>query len=72
MVAGTAQQIAEHMLHWVDAGAADGFNIMPAYFPAGFEEFTRHVVPLLQERGRFRRDYSGSTLREHLGLTLPV
>lgn len=72
VVAGTAEEVAAHMLHWVDAGAADGFNIMPAYFPGGFEEFTRGVVPILQERGRFRRDYQGSTLRAHLGLTDPV
>lgn len=68
VVAGTAEQIADHMQHWVDAGAADGFNIMPAYFPGGFEEFTQQVVPILQERGQFRHDYSGTTLREHLGL----
>jgi len=72
VVAGTAEEVAEHMLHWVDAGAADGFNIMPAYFPGGFEEFTRGVVPILQQRGRFRREYQGSTLRAHLGLHDPV
>ena len=72
VVAGTAEDIAGHMLHWVDAGAADGFNIMPAWFPGGFEEFTRGVVPILQERGRFRRDYQGSTLRAHLGLADPL
>lgn len=72
VVAGTAEEVAEHMLRWVDAGAADGFNIMPAYFPGGFEEFARGVVPILQERGRFRREYRGSTLRAHLGLNDPV
>ena len=59
------------MQHWVEAGAADGFNIMPAYFPSGFEEFTRQVVPILQARGLFRKDYEGHTLREHLGLSQP-
>lgn len=72
VVAGTAEEVAGHMLHWVDSGAADGFNIMPAWFPGGFEEFTRGVVPVLQERGRFRRAYQGSTLRAHLGLADPV
>ncbi|MDD2545604.1 MAG: LLM class flavin-dependent oxidoreductase [Burkholderiaceae bacterium] len=72
VVAGTAEQIADHMQHWVEAGAADGFNIMPAYFPAGLEDFTREVVPILQARGQFRRDYAGRTLREHLGLALPA
>ncbi len=71
VVAGTAEQIADHMQHWVDEGAADGFNIMPAYFPTGFEEFTRAVVPILQERGQLRKEYSGATLREHLGLAQP-
>ena len=71
VVAGTAEQIADHMQHWVEAGAADGFNIMPAYFPSGFEEFTRQVVPILQARGLFRKDYEGHTLREHLGLSQP-
>jgi alkanesulfonate monooxygenase SsuD/methylene tetrahydromethanopterin reductase-like flavin-dependent oxidoreductase (luciferase family) len=69
---GTPEQVADAITEWYDAGAADGFNIMPAYFPGGFEEFTRAVVPLLQERGRFRREYTGSTLRAHLGLTDPV
>ncbi|PRY96843.1 FMN-dependent oxidoreductase (nitrilotriacetate monooxygenase family) [Jezberella montanilacus] len=68
IVVGTALQVADHMIKWVDEGAADGFNIMPAYFPGGFEDFIREVVPILQERGRMRREYDGSTLREHLGL----
>ena len=72
VVVGTAQQVADHMQLWVEQGAADGFNIMPAYFPAGLEEFTRQVVPILQARGLFRKDYSGTTLREHLGLAQPV
>jgi FMN-dependent oxidoreductase (nitrilotriacetate monooxygenase family) len=68
IVAGTAQQVADHMTHWVAQGAADGFNIMPAYFPGGFEDFTREVVPLLQAQGHFRKDYDSRTLRGHLGL----
>lgn len=72
VVAGTAEQIADHMQHWVEQGAADGFNIMPAYFPAGFEEFTREVVPILQERGQLRREYTATTLRGHLGLAMPA
>ena len=71
VVAGTAEQVADHMQHWVDAGAADGFNIMPAFFPTNFEDFTRKVVPILQERGLARTEYTGSTLREHLGLPVP-
>jgi alkanesulfonate monooxygenase SsuD/methylene tetrahydromethanopterin reductase-like flavin-dependent oxidoreductase (luciferase family) len=60
------------MATWVDEGAADGFNIMPAWFPGGFDDFAEHVVPLLQARGRARTEYQGTTLREHLGLPLPV
>jgi FMN-dependent oxidoreductase (nitrilotriacetate monooxygenase family) len=71
IVVGTASQIADHMIKWVEEGAADGFNIMPAYFPGGFEEFTSQVVPILQERGHMRREYQGRTLREHLGLSMP-
>jgi hypothetical protein len=50
---------------------ADGFVIMPAYFPGAFDDFVNLVVPELQRRGLFRRDYSGSTLRDHLGLLRP-
>lgn len=68
---GTAEQVADHMIEWVNAGAADGFNIMPAYFPGGFEDFTREAVPILQARGAFRREYEGRTLRDHLELPYP-
>lgn len=71
IVVGTAEQVAGHMIDWVEAGAADGFNIMPAYFPGGLDDFVREVVPILQQRGAFRRDYEGRTLRDHLGLPLP-
>ena len=49
-------------------GAADGYNILPAYFPGAFADFVDLVVPELQHRGLFRRDYEGPTLRDHLGL----
>jgi hypothetical protein len=44
---------------------------MPDVFPSGMDDFADHVVPELQRRGVFRRDYSGTTLREHLGLPVP-
>ena len=50
------------------SGAADGFNILPAYFPGAFDDFVDLVVPELQRRGLFRRDYEGTTLRDHFGL----
>ncbi|WP_420995647.1 LLM class flavin-dependent oxidoreductase [Cupriavidus sp. 30B13] len=72
IVVGTAAQVAQHMIDWVDGGGADGFNIMPAYFPGGLEDFTAEVVPILQERGVFRREYEADTLRGNLGLPLPA
>ncbi|OYU61928.1 MAG: LLM class flavin-dependent oxidoreductase [Bradyrhizobium sp. PARBB1] len=54
------------------AGAADGFNLMPDVLPTGLEVFVDTVVPILQQRGLFRRDYAGTTLRDHLGLPRPV
>ncbi|GHC71938.1 LLM class flavin-dependent oxidoreductase [Limoniibacter endophyticus] len=71
MIIGTAEDIANRMQEWFENGAADGFNVMPPYFPGGLEEFNAQVVPILQERGLYRRDYVGTTLRDHLGLTRP-
>lgn len=71
-VIGTAQDVADHMIRWADAGAVDGFLIQPAHLPVGLSEFANRVVPLLQERGYFRSEYEGSTLREHLGLPRPA
>jgi FMN-dependent oxidoreductase (nitrilotriacetate monooxygenase family) len=70
--AGTAEQVADTIEHWYDAGAADGFNIMPAVLPSGLELFVDRVVPILQERGLFRTEYTGRTLREHYGLPRPA
>lgn len=70
--AGTAEQIADEIQLWFDNDAADGFNIMPPYLPGGLEDFTSQVVPILQERGLFRTDYTATTLREHYGLERPV
>jgi FMN-dependent oxidoreductase (nitrilotriacetate monooxygenase family) len=71
LLIGTPEQVADGLLEWFDAGAADGFNIMPPWFPESFDDFVDHVVPLLQSKGKFRRDYAGATLREHLGLSVP-
>ena len=59
------------MALWRDEGACDGFNIMPAYFPAEMDVFVNEAVPELQRRGLMRRDYEGTTLRENLGLQKP-
>ncbi|NOU99852.1 LLM class flavin-dependent oxidoreductase [Paenibacillus planticolens] len=70
--AGTPVQIADQLEEWFLHGGSDGFNVMPPYLPAGLEEFAEFVIPELQRRGLFRTEYSGSTLRGHLGLPRPV
>jgi FMN-dependent oxidoreductase (nitrilotriacetate monooxygenase family) len=72
VVAGTPEQIADHVELWFTTGAADGFNVMAPLLPSGLEDFVDHVVPLLRARGLFRTEYTGRTLREHYGLPRPV
>ena len=64
--------MADAIQEWFDGGAADGFNIMPPVLPSGLEAFVDQVVPILQERGLFRTEYTGRTLREHYGLERPA
>ncbi len=71
-ITGTPEQVASVMEEWFTSGACDGFNIMQPLLPQGLEDFVHQVVPLLQEKGLFRSEYTGSTLREHLGLTRPT
>jgi alkanesulfonate monooxygenase SsuD/methylene tetrahydromethanopterin reductase-like flavin-dependent oxidoreductase (luciferase family) len=68
---GTPEQVADGLQTWVEARATDGF-IVRGGTPTAFSDFAAKVVPILQERGAFRRDYEGATLREHLGLDYPV
>jgi len=68
---GTPEQIADTIEEWFTSGAADGFNVMAPVLPSGLALFVEHVVPLLQKRGLFRTEYTGSTLREHYGLSRP-
>jgi FMN-dependent oxidoreductase (nitrilotriacetate monooxygenase family) len=68
---GTPESIADEMEDWLTSEASDGFNIMFPYLPAGLDEFVERVVPELQRRGIFRREYEGKTLRENLGLARP-
>lgn len=72
VLCGSAEQVADTLQTWFESHAADGFNVMPPYFPDGFDDFVDLVVPILQERGLFRADYTGTTLRDHLGLTRPT
>lgn len=69
--AGTPVQVADTIEHWFRSGAADGFNIMPAVLPSGLEKFVDLVVPILQQRGLLRTDYTETTLRGHYGLPRP-
>ena len=71
LVIGDATMVADRMEQWFRAGAADGFNLMPPFFPGQFDAFVDQVVPILQARGLVRRDYEGTTLRDNLGLARP-
>lgn len=71
VVVGTPEEVVEQMLDWVEHDAADGFNIVPPVLPQSLDDFVDHVVPILQKRGVFRREYEGATLREHYGLVRP-
>ncbi len=68
VLCGTPRRIADTLEEWFVAGAADGYNILPPYFPGAFDDFVDRVVPELQRRGLFRNDYEGTTLRDHFGL----
>jgi FMN-dependent oxidoreductase (nitrilotriacetate monooxygenase family) len=68
---GTPEQLADHVIAWQDAGAVDGFTFMGSTLPHELTVFVDHVVPILQRRGRFRTEYTGSTLRDHFGLQRP-
>jgi alkanesulfonate monooxygenase SsuD/methylene tetrahydromethanopterin reductase-like flavin-dependent oxidoreductase (luciferase family) len=65
---GSPQTVATTINDFVQADASDGFILVPHITPGGLDPFVDQVVPLLQERGVFRADYAGTTLRDHLGL----
>ncbi|MGE8306652.1 MULTISPECIES: LLM class flavin-dependent oxidoreductase [Pseudomonas] len=67
---GTPAQVADALQHWFEQGAADGF-IINALLPDGLQSFTEQVVPLLQARGLVRSAYTGTTLRDNFGLSVP-
>ena len=68
---GTPTTIADEMEEWLATEGSDGFTVMFPYLPGGLDDFVERVVPELQRRGLFRRDYEGATLRENLGLPRP-
>jgi FMN-dependent oxidoreductase (nitrilotriacetate monooxygenase family) len=65
---GSYTHVADEMTTYVQTGGSDGFILVPHLTPTGLDDFAAKVVPLLQDRGVFRTDYTGTTLREHLGL----
>ena len=69
---GTPATIADSMEEWLEARACDRFNTVFPFLPAGLDDFVDRVVPELQRRGLFRKEYEGTTLREHLGLPRPA
>ena len=69
---GTPETIADEMAEWLETRGSDGFTVMFSHLPGGLDEFCDRVVPELQRRGLFRREYAGATLRENLGLPRPA
>ena len=65
---GTPARVADQMQEWFEAEACDGFVVAATHVPGGYEDFVRLVVPELQRRGVFRREFAGATLRDNLGL----
>lgn len=72
VLVGSAEEVADTLQLWFESGAADGFNVMPPYFPGAFDDFVDLVIPILQQRGLFRTAYEGPTLRHLLGLERPA
>lgn len=68
---GSPESIADEMAQWLEQEACDGFTCVMPYLPQGLDDITNRLVPVLQERGLFRTEYEGQTLREHLGLPRP-
>ncbi|MET0287703.1 MAG: LLM class flavin-dependent oxidoreductase [Polyangiales bacterium] len=68
---GSVKTVVDTMQEWFEEGGADGFNVVPPLLPSGFHDFVRGVVPELQRRGLHRREYTGKTLRENMGLARP-
>ena len=71
VLVGSVSDVADHLQNWFEARATDGFTVLSA-FGAQFDAFADQVVPELKRRRIFPTDYSGATLRDHLGLPRPV
>jgi alkanesulfonate monooxygenase SsuD/methylene tetrahydromethanopterin reductase-like flavin-dependent oxidoreductase (luciferase family) len=71
-IVGGPQEVADQLEAWFAAPACDGFVLSATHVPGAYEDFARFVVPELQRRGLFRKDFAGTTLRENLGLPVPA
>jgi alkanesulfonate monooxygenase len=71
-IVGSAGQVADQLVNWVNENGADGFNLMPHYLPGNLDDFVDYVIPELQDRGAFRSEYGEGTLREKMGLPRPA
>ena len=69
---GPPEKLAQLMIDWHEAGACDGFTLMPNVLPDQLAAFVDHVVPILQKRDMARTEYAGTTLRDHVGLPRPA
>jgi alkanesulfonate monooxygenase SsuD/methylene tetrahydromethanopterin reductase-like flavin-dependent oxidoreductase (luciferase family) len=70
-IIGGPKEIADQLEAWFAAPACDGFVLSATHVPGAYEDFVRFVIPELQRRGLFRKDFAGATLRENLGLQRP-
>ncbi len=68
---GTPTDVADGLEEWFTSRGCDGFVLAATHMPGAYEDFARLVVPELQRRGFFHREYAGLTLRENLGLPRP-
>ncbi|HXW78860.1 MAG TPA: NtaA/DmoA family FMN-dependent monooxygenase [Acidimicrobiales bacterium] len=68
---GNPIEVADHIEHWFVEEACDGFNVFPNFVPGSVDAFAELVIPELQRRGLFRKEYTGSTFRDHLNLPKP-
>jgi alkanesulfonate monooxygenase SsuD/methylene tetrahydromethanopterin reductase-like flavin-dependent oxidoreductase (luciferase family) len=70
-IVGGPKEVADRLEQWFVERACDGFVVSATHVPGAYEDFVRFVVPELQRRGLFRKDYAGTTLRENLGIPVP-
>jgi FMN-dependent oxidoreductase (nitrilotriacetate monooxygenase family) len=71
MFCGTPKSVADQMAEWFVAPACDGFVLAATHMPGAYEDVVRLLIPELQRRGLFQKEYAGTTLRENLGLPVP-